>query len=424
MKVGHALRILPALEAVFPLRSLLLASAHTAPQDAWGSGGPYLTIGKHDVDSAELRRQFALSFRALTTHLSDLYDAFADAIDFIDSGEPSAAVGRILDAGRREERVGRFDQAQAWYRAALQIAEPLQDHRPEIDALLTLGDLSARIGLYRQSARVHQRALALAEAAFYPSAAASASAGLGTVATAAGDWRGAQAWYERALVLAEAEGDASRSAGIHHIFGEFFRRKGDIAQATAELSQAREAFEALGQARELARVLLTEALLFADRGALRRAAGTFREALAWLRAGPADPALEVSIRLHLARLRIEEDHLLQAEDELRHGERLAIDHTLIGQLVEVYSAMGTVRGLQEDDSGFVFFEQAIQLLPMIGRSPVLEARLYHDYGGFMKRIGRTAEAHAHFDRARELFDSVGAQSDLHKVEADLVQMPA
>ncbi|MGH7688766.1 MAG: tetratricopeptide repeat protein, partial [Gemmatimonadaceae bacterium] len=212
MKVGHALRILPSLEAVFPLRSLLLASAHAAPQDAWGSGGPYLTVGKHEVDSAELRRQFGLSFRTLTSHLNDLYNAFADAVDLIDSGEASAAVERILDAGRREEGVGRFDQAQAWYRAALQIAEPLQDHRPEINALLTLGDLSTRVGLYRQSARVHQRALALSEAAFYPRAAASASAGLGTVATAAGDWRGAQAWFERALALAEAEGDASRIA--------------------------------------------------------------------------------------------------------------------------------------------------------------------------------------------------------------------
>lgn len=424
MKVGHALRILPSLEAVFPLRSLLLASAHTAPQDEWGSGGPYLTIGKHDVDSAELRRQFAVSFRALTAHLSDLYNAFADAIDLIDRGEASAAVERLLDAGRREERVGRFDQAQAWDRAALQLAEPLQDHRPEINALLTLGDLSTRVGLYRQAARVYQRALALAEAAFYPRASASASAGLGTVATAAGDWRGAQAWFERALGLAESEGDGAQIARIHHAFGEFFRRKGDAARATSELGVARETFEALGEARELARVLLTEALLFADRGALRRAAGTFREALAWLRAGPADPALEVGIRVQLARLRMDEEHLLQAEDELRHSERLAIDHTLIGHLVEIYGAMGTVRGLQQDDSGFVFFEQAIQLLPMIGRSPVLEARLYHDYGAFMKRVGRPAEAHAHFDRARELFDSVGAQSDLHKVEADLVQMPA
>jgi tetratricopeptide (TPR) repeat protein len=424
VKVGQALRILPALEAVFPLRSLLLASAHSAPQDAWGSGGPYLTIGKHDVDSAELRSQFGISFRALTTHLSALYNAFADALDLLDREEHPAAVERILDAGRQEERVGRIDQAQAWYRAALQIAEPLQDHRPEIDALLTLGELSSRVGLYRQSARVHQRALALAEAAFYSRAAALASAGLGTVATAAGDWRGAQAWYERALVLAEAEGDASRTAAIHHAIGGCFRRKGDFAKATAELGLAREAFETLGQARELAEVLQTEALLLADRGALRRAAGTFREALAWDRAGPADPALEVDIRIHIARLRIDEDHLLQAEDELRHSERIAIQHTLIGHLVEIYAAMGTVRGLQEDDSGFVFFEQAIQLLPMVGRSPVLEARLYHDYGAFMKRVGRTAEAHAHFDRARELFDSVGAKSDLRKVEADLVQMPA
>ncbi len=424
MKVGQALRILPALEAVFPLRSLLLASAHAAPQDAWGSGGPYLTIGKHDVDSAELRNQFALGFRALTTHLSTLYTSFADAIDLIDRKEHAAAVERILDAGRQEERVGRIDQAQAWYRAALQIAEPLQDHRPEIDALLTLGDLSSRVGLYRQSARVHQRALALAEAAFYSRAAALASAGLGNVATAAGDWRGAQAWYERALILAEAEGDASRTAAIHHAIGECYRRKGDFARATSELGLAREAFETLGQARELAEVLQTEALLLADRGALRRAAGTFREALAWDRAGPADCALEVGIRLHLARLRIDEAHLLQAEDELRHSERIAIAHNLIGHLVEIYAAMGTVRGLQEDDSGFVFFEQAIQLLPMIGRSPVLEARLYHDYGAFMRRVGRTAEAHAHFDRARELFESVGAKSDVRKVEADLVQMPA
>ncbi|HEU4988954.1 MAG TPA: tetratricopeptide repeat protein, partial [Gemmatimonadaceae bacterium] len=206
MKVGHALRLLPSLEAVFPLRSLLLASAEPDTRDVWGGSSSYRTVGLHEVDSGELRRQFAAGFRTVTAHLDALYTAFADAMDAEDRDDHAGAVRRLLDAGRSEERLGRFDQANAWFRAALQLAEPLQDQHPEIDALLAIGELTERVGLYQQAARVYQRALALADAAFQAPAASDACAGLGAVATAAGDWRGAQAWYERAMGLAEGSG--------------------------------------------------------------------------------------------------------------------------------------------------------------------------------------------------------------------------
>ncbi|HEU4989202.1 MAG TPA: hypothetical protein VFT41_05425, partial [Gemmatimonadaceae bacterium] len=167
-----------------------------------------------------------------------------------------------------------------------------------------------------------------------------------------------------------------------------------------------------------------EARLLADRGARRKAAGLYREALAWLRAGPDDPALDASVRLQMARLFIDDGRHVEAEDELRHAERLAITHNLVHHLVQVYAAMGSVRGQQLDDAGFVFFEQAIQLVPMVGRSPILEAELYYEYGAFMTRVGRPAEARAHLDRARELFESVGASSALRRVETALIQVPA
>ncbi len=424
MKVEHALRLLPALEAVAPLRSLLLSSAEPAEQAVWGSARPYLTVGKHEVAADRMRRQLPHAFRTVTTHLTELYGAFIDALEHIDRGDEAGAVARFLDAGRREQEVGRLEQARAWFATALEIAEALQDRRPEIEVLLALGRLCMYTGRYDEAARRHQRALALADAALDPAGATAACEGLGAVSVETGEWRGAHAWYARALRIAEEADDRSRVAFIRHATGEYLRRRCELESAAIELELAREAFEVLGNTHQLARVLCTQGLLAADRGQTDRAAAAYREALAWIRGTAEHSGLEVFIRLSMARLQVEAGQYLQAEDEIRRAEQIAIAANHIRRLVQLYALLGTVRGRQADDGGFVFFEQAIQLARAMEQSPILEAQVYRDYGAFMRHLGRLEEARAYFGRAQELFVSMGASEALRQLEGDMMQVTA
>ena len=387
MRVEQALRLLPDLEALVPLRGLLLASARPDERLQWGSGGPYLTVGKHAVEPGELTRQMAPVLGMVTEHIGALYQAYVAALEAQERGEPTAAVTALLDAGRLEERARRLEQASAWYEVALTVAEGLTDRRPEVETLLALGNVCLAHGWYAEGARHYQRALVLAEAEFDQAGAIDACVGLGGVALERAEWAGAQAWYARALRLVETGGDRLRMGRIAHQLGLLARRQGDLAGAGEHLRRARESLEALAAGREMAQVLDAQGQLDAALGRDAAAAAGYREALAWLRRGGRDVELDVTIRLHLAELLLESGRTLEAEEEMRRAEQVAIASNLAHRLVQIYALLGKLRGRQNDETGFVFFEQAIELCRTLGRPPVEEARVYHEYGLFRGRFG-------------------------------------
>jgi tetratricopeptide (TPR) repeat protein len=243
--------------------------------------------------------------------------------------------------------------------------------------------------------------------------------GLGTVAVEQAAWAGGNAWYARGLRLAEAGRDERRIAQLHHGMGELARRQGDFALANNSLLQARERFEALGDAREMARVLLTQGLLESDLGLSARAASAYREALAWTHRTAPDAGLEAFIRLNFARLHLENRRFLEAEQEIRRAEQLAVAANLTRRLVQIYTLFGRLRGLQGDENGFVFFEQAIHFARLLDVHPVVEAQAYHEYGLFKLLLGRPEESRGYLEHARELFELAGASADLERVKAEL-----
>ncbi|HXF94619.1 MAG TPA: hypothetical protein VNI61_00825, partial [Gemmatimonadales bacterium] len=154
------------------------------------------------------------------------------------------------------------------------------------------------------------------------------------------------------------------------------------------------------------------------------AMAAYREALAWSRRAPKEPGLEVSIRLHLAELDLQAGRLLEAEAECRRAEDVAIARNLPGRLIRVYALMGRLRGLQGDETGFVFFEQAIELCRTLGRSPGDEAQVYEAYGAFRRRLGQAEEARAYLEHARDLFASLGKSAELERVSDELARLSA
>jgi len=300
----------------------------------------------------------------------------------------------------------------------------LQDRGPEIETLRILGHLATRQGRHGVAARTYQRSFVLAEAQYDQPGAIAAAQGLGNVAFAQGQWQGARAWYQRALRLADAAGNAASVGQIEHQLAGLALREGDHGAAEEHLARARERFEKLADAVEMARVLNTEGRLEADLNRQGRAAGAYREALAWAQRGESEPGLEITIRSNIAELSLQGGRALEAEEELRRAEQIAIAHNLTPRLIEIYTLMGRIRGLQKDETGFVFFEQAIELCRTLDRSPMLEGEVYHEYGAFRNRLGQREEARAYLERAREVFESVGGGPKLDEVRAELQQMSA
>src|SRR5262249_25696882 len=135
VRVEQALRILPELEVLAPLRSVLMAVARADDMAQWGPSGPYLTLGKRGVQPDDVRKEIPRAIERVTQALSALYEFYIKALESRQMRDGAGTVSALLQAGRREESVQRLAQARAWYEVALTVSEELQDRRPEIETL-------------------------------------------------------------------------------------------------------------------------------------------------------------------------------------------------------------------------------------------------------------------------------------------------
>ena len=424
LRVEQALRLLPDVEDLAPLRGSVvsLAANRRNRRQAWaaGAGEPNRTIGKRTVDPTALRGEVTQLLNRVTNRIAVLYDAAVDALESGQKGDMSQAVRSLVRAGEYEEHGVRYSQAHAWYRQALGIAEQLRDRQPEMEALCHLGRLEATRGYLDEGARAYQRSLALAEAESDDEHAAGACQGLGDVLFAQSQWVGAEAWFSRGLQF--AKNNRSLSGSLALSLGQTALRRGEPAAAAQWLTRALESFEAIGDLSGVVRTLLARGLMQAGQGRPTEVLATYREAISRLPTGDADPMLELMVRLRITELYLELGRLRDAEDEARRAEDIAIAHNQRSALARVYVLMGKLRSCQGDESGFVFFEQAIELCR--GGEPArrLEADVYREYARFRTTMGDRHEARAYLERAGELLESFGDESARQRVDEELRQM--
>jgi tetratricopeptide (TPR) repeat protein len=359
----------------------------------------------------------------ITSHLSTLYQSYADALDADAAGDLPKAVGHLLAAARLEEQVGRLGPALAWGEAALAIAEGLNSRKGEIEVLTFLGGVSRVQGLFVSAARHYQRALVLSEAESDQVGAIMASEGQGLVALAQDQVRGANVWLGRAERIAESTGDDLRRSQVVRALAEVARRDGDLSAAKARLEGALVTFERLGEALEMARTMEAKGRLLLTTGEHAAALAAFREALAWAERAGRDARIESGIRVQLAEVYLALERVSEAEEEMRNAEKLAITNDLGRRLIQVYTRLGALRGQQGRETGFVFFEQALALCHLLEPLPALEAEVYRQYGLFKSNLGRLEEARGWLERARESSRVSGGGPSLAVIEAELAQLP-
>lgn len=399
LRVEQALRLLPDVDALAPLRAFLISASYRAGE--WDAAEAYGTVGRRYLRLEDLRRRVPEALARAQAHIAVLYGSVLDALECERGGDMPGAVRALLRAGAGEEQAGRFSQARVWFTHALGLSEALRDRRPEIEALCALGRVAHGAGEVGSGGREFQRALAMAEAERDSGGAIDACTGLGDAAAAQGSWNGAESWYKRGLRLAEE--DSTRMGELLHRLARAASGRGDHAAALELMRRAREAL-APGDTLDRAAFLSTEGEIELRRNDVAAGIRVLREAQALAERGDA-PALQVTIALSLARAFMSSGRWRDAEDEARRGEELAIAHNLTRPLARLYAVLGAVRGAEGDQDGFVFFEKAIELSRGPDPSPTLEGETYLEYGRFRRRFGDLSEAQACFERAHELLAS-------------------
>ena len=416
LRVEQVLRLLPDIDALTPLRRFLISTSQ-----ATTAVDPYRTVGKRFVQPADLREFVPQAIAEAAEHLRALYDAAIEALEAEQADDEPGVVRALLRAGRREEAVGRFTQAREWYNHALGVAEGLRDRRPEIEVLRHMGQLDVELGQLEEGARRYQKSYYLADVELDLEGAAIACQSMGELAGERSQWQGAESWFKRGLKYSES--NPLRSGYLHLGLGEVARARGQIEGAADQLKIAQQNFDRSGHAEGTARTLNARGQLEAEEGNSDKALASWREALAELhQAGDAD-RFEMTIRLNVCRRLMEWGRLAEAEDELRRAEERAIVLNLHHQLARLYMLMGKLRGLQGDETGFVFFEKAVELCQGATPYPRLEAEVYREYARFRRELGDSEEAIGYLSRAREILEISGDDQLLAKVEKDLQSMP-
>jgi len=97
---------------------------------------------------------------------------------------------------------------------------------------------------------------------------------------------------------------------------------------------------------------------------------------------------------------------------------------LIAWLVQVYALLGRLRGLQSEQTGFVFFEQAVELCRMTECSPALEAGVLREYAVFLSRTGSSDLARAYVERSLDIFQSLGENGEVERSRQVISQLSA
>lgn len=398
LRVERALKVLPNVDVLTPLRALMIATARPPTSDV-----SQATVGKRSLRPDRLADLIPRSVSRFSAHLGEVYGLVIEALAAEGRNDTTGAVRALVQAGERESSQGRETAAQTWIEHALHLSEMASDRRAETEALLALAELELSRGAPERAARRAQRALVVAEAMNANRGAAAACLLLGRVALERNIPEGAQSWFSRGLPL--VEDDAVLGARLRLALGETLARDGDHADAVMRLLSAEAVFRAARDVGGVATALAARARIAAADGSVDEALVLFREALAILPPSSRDgrdARVELAVRIRLCHHLLMRERLIDAEDEARRAEEVAIIHNHSRELARVYLVLGAIRAVQKDESGLVFFEKALELSRGPTPVPRLEADAYVEYAAFCRALHHDEEANAYQARAREL----------------------
>ncbi|HKQ18189.1 MAG TPA: hypothetical protein VJW75_00450 [Candidatus Eisenbacteria bacterium] len=399
LRVEQALRLLPDVGELSPLRALIISTSRPRPDRS-----PYDTVGKRLVDPAELRAHARQVLKRAEAARASLVEASIGVLELEQARNRSDAVDALIDAGMSEERAGRQAQAHAWFECALHASQELRDRRPKGRALRGLGRVAAEAGRFAEAGRALEECLAIAETERDSEEAALTCRELGDLEARRCDWRGAEAWYRRGARSEDVS--PALAVSLHLGVADAACERKDAVAADAFLRLAHDASQELGDPSLAVPCATAQGRLLAFRGDHVGALLAYQKAMASAGEAGLPAHHEMEARLGVCRLYLLWRELPNAIEEFRRAEDVAIRNGLRKHLILLYSIMGRAIGRDADETGFVFFEKALELCRDAEPIPWLEAEVYREYGAFRGDLGESEEARAYSGRALELLRGI------------------
>lgn len=418
--VEELLGLLPEVDELELLRLRIIGAAVPDPGKAWDSSSAYATVDKRIVSAEDVDRAVREAEESLKAFITSLYEGLRPVFAAYYGGREDEAARRLIALGEQLEDGGRLKGARQCYRSALQHSLPLLDKSAQILALRRIARVSLTLGDFQEAAAHYERSAQLARDADDVRGEVVAHTGTGNVLVWQGRWTEAEAHYREALALLEAaEGEqvSLERAQLCNNLGNMATRLGRFPEAEAWLAQAQEMWSTLSSPLDLAICHIILGLLRERQGRWAEARQQYESA----RALPLPPALLSGIATDLAELCVREGHLTQAQDWGRVAEEHAIRSGSAYTLGRMYQGRGNIARAVGDEDGFTFFEKALEIAREKGY-PFLEAETLTNYADLRRQTGGTEEAQAYLERAREMFQELGAVRDLARVEEALVDL--
>ena len=415
--VERALALVPDYEDFLPLSDALIGASRVDSDKLWARSGAYATVGKRVVDPARVEEMVRVRLDRSHQRLRELFDLVLGAIREQQAGNPATAAEMLVRAGEMEEAARRLDKADRIYRMALGISQDLREKDPHIVALRRLGRTARTAGHLDEAWSWYEQSWQLAVDALDVEGQVIACQGLGNVCDDRGERDRARLWWERGLEMATGLDQPALEWPLYINLSVLAMLEGDLAEAERLLERARERMERTGTPGARMFWMNNRGLLQLEHGDLAAAEAVFREAL-----DEAEGHWELTMRVNLGEALLRQGRLLEAADEARRAEEVAIVHRLVPDLIDVYNLLGAIARERCDEEGFVFYEQGLRVCQERGLPRKTEAAVLHGYGLLHCACGRPEEGRGYLDAARDVYRALGFAPELARVEKDVARL--
>lgn len=414
LRMEQAFDALPELDDLAPLREALLDASRLDSGEAWAGSRAYATIGRRLADPGAVDARIPEIAERIRERTERIMTRVVASLRALEKGDLAAAARELIAAGEIEEAAWRLDEAQRYYRKAVELGRKPRDRRSEGLALRRLGRIARTRGDLPEALRLYHAGFEVSEAARDGEGMVVGCLGIGNVYVDQGEWRKAREWYLQGVETLE---DRAAPEFLHLCNAlSVVERRLDRFDASEEwLARGEAEAERTEDGGARAYLRHGRAKLFLARGALVEAERVLRELLET----DADPVARMSALINLAEPLQLQGRLDEAEGALREAEGLALRFRAVRHLPHVYEQLGKLAAARRDPDGFLFFEQALDLIRE-HRLPIAQhATLQHAYGLFEAELGSTDAALARFRIARDQFRSIGAAVEARAVAADM-----
>lgn len=400
----------------------MIAAAVPDPGKAWDSSSSYATIDMRILTPESVERSLDAAESALREYVSMLHDGLRPAFRSYFAGDTEGAGGHLLALGEQHEGAGRARGAEQCYRAALALSLPLPDKSLQMLVLRRLGRVALSLAQFPDATSYYERSAELARDSSDVRAEVAARTGVANVNMHQGRWPDAERVYREALSLAETLElrDTTLELGqLYNNLGNATTRIGELATAEEWLDRALAVWNAVDSPTDHAVCLMNLGHLREAQGRLTETREAYEAALAL----PIPSAFKSLAAADLAGVCLAEGYVTRAEEMARLAEEHAIAATSPYTLGYLYRNRGNLARARRDEDGFTFFEKALEIAREKGY-PYLEAETLADYAELRRQSGGTEEASAYLERARDIFNELGAVRDVARVQSALSELAA